>query len=236
MREILPLDTEKKRDVDAMVRLIADRLLLAGPEPDADMDRPKRALLERIFAYVADAEKRIADRDRRIAYLQGLSMTDELTGLMNRRCFAEQIRRVLAASRRYGHQGLLLYCDLDNFKAINDAHGHAAGDAALKHVAGLLERSVRASDFVARLGGDEFAIALVQTGRRDGLKRARSLQRSVEQGKLVYKGREIALRMSIGDEPFGADDAAEDVISRADMAMYYSKRSRNTAISRQAAQ
>lgn len=236
MREILPLDTEKNRDVDSVVRMIADRLLQAGPDAASDMEIPKRVLLERVFAYVADAEKRIAEQDRRIAYLQSLSMTDELTGLLNRRGFAEHIRRVLAASRRYGYEGLLLYCDLDNFKAINDAHGHAAGDAALKHVARLLENSVRASDFVARLGGDEFGIALVQTNRRDGIKRARSLQHAVEHEKFAYKGREINLRMSVGDEPFGPDDAADDLICRADMAMYYSKRSRSTALSRQAAQ
>ena len=163
-------------------------------------------------------------------------MTDELTGLLNRRGFCEQFKRVLAAARRYGHQGLLLYCDLDGFKAINDRLGHAAGDGALKHVAATLEGSVRATDIVGRLGGDEFAVALVQTSLADGAKRAQSLKWEVEGHPFRWQDREIAIQMSMGEQPFGPDDTVEDLLCRADMAMYYCKRQKAAALSLPAAE
>ena len=224
MQEILPIDPPKETERDAMVRLIADRLQRNGPLSPDDREARDRALLERALAYVAEQEQRIAAQESRIAYLQGLSMTDELTGLLNRRGFVDQLARALASARRYGHEGLVLYCDLDGFKDINDTYGHAAGDAALVHVAGALRGSVRACDLVARLGGDEFALALVHTSWRDGAKRARTLQWMVEREPLALGGRAMPLRISIGEHPFRGDDTVEDLICRADMAMYYAKR------------
>ena len=122
-----------------------------------------RALLEQVFAYVTEAERRIAELNQRVGALQSLTMTDELTGLLNRRGFTEQLRRALAGAQRYGYHGLVVYCDLDGFKSINDTHGHAAGDAALRHVGKILERSVRAmQDFAPDQGFHD------ETGAIDG--------------------------------------------------------------------
>jgi GGDEF domain-containing protein len=129
----------------------------AGLSPEHDSER----LVDWALAAVADSEKRMAILQARIDYLEGLSMTDELTGLLNRRGFAGQLGRALAAARRSGPHGALLICDLDGFKAVNDQHGHAMGDAVLRHVTQLLMQHVRRTDAVARLGGDEFALLLV---------------------------------------------------------------------------
>ena len=236
MKEIQPLGTVENRDLGTTVDLIADRLLRDVPDEGGDDEARQQVLLERALIYAAQIERRLADQDQRIAYLQDLSRTDDLTGLMNRRGFMEQFRRALAYSRRYGHEGLLLYCDLDSFKSVNDEHGHAAGDALLQLTAKTLSGAVRECDIVGRLGGDEFAIVLVQTTWRDGLKRARTIQWGLEQTKLEFDGREIPLRVSIGYEAYGPEDAIDDLICRADMAMYYYKRRKQTPIARVAAE
>ncbi|MBV9858835.1 MAG: GGDEF domain-containing protein, partial [Alphaproteobacteria bacterium] len=83
------------------------------------------------LAAIEAAESRVEQLQARIDYLEGLSVTDELTGLCNRRGFATQVDRALAAARRGGPRGALLICDLDRFKQVNDRHGHATGDEVL---------------------------------------------------------------------------------------------------------
>jgi diguanylate cyclase (GGDEF)-like protein len=184
-------------------------------------------LVEKALQAAAEIENRLMAQNARIAYLETLSMTDELTGLFNRRGFEDSFRRTLVSAGRYGDEGVLIACDLDDFKAINDRHGHSAGDEVLRHVGRLLRTHTRETDFVARLGGDEFAAILVQTGWRNGLKRAQTLSRALN--RLVVKIGEtpIAVSASIGVEHFGPDDTdAGALIARADMAMYVNKRRR----------
>ncbi|MBM3485382.1 MAG: GGDEF domain-containing protein [Alphaproteobacteria bacterium] len=212
---------------------IADALGLIATElartlPD-EAEPGRAALLERALAYAAAAERRIADQERRIAFLEGLSTTDELTGLLNRRGFIQQLKRVLAGARRYGETGLLIYCDLDNLKRVNDRWGHAAGDALIKRAATTLASSVRESDIVGRLGGDEFGVILIQTSRRDGAKRARTLQWLLERTSIGVEGVEVLLKASLGYEACGPEDGVEGLIARADMAMYEIKRRRRAA-------
>ncbi len=107
--------------------------------------------------------------------LGSLADRDVLTPLYNRRAFMRELSRAIAFCRRYGAQATLLYLDLDGFKGVNDALGHAAGDAALKRVAGLLSANIRESDVAARLGGDEFALLLFQAGEADARAKAQSL-------------------------------------------------------------
>jgi diguanylate cyclase (GGDEF)-like protein len=154
-------------------------------------------------------------------------MTDELTGLLNRRGFEESFRRALVAAGRYGDEGVLIACDLDDFKSINDSHGHIAGDEVLRQVGWLLKTHTRETDFVARLGGDEFAAILIQTGWRNGLKRAQTLSRALNRLVVKIEGAAIAVSASLGIESFGPNDNdSGTLIARADMAMYVNKRRR----------
>ena len=161
-------------------QLIADVGALAGrllESVEPERTNGERPLLARALAAASEVQQRFADQNARIQYLENLAIIDELTALLNRRGFNHQLRRALASSKRYGDLGVLVVCDLDNFKAINDAYGHAVGDEVLCHTAKILNANVRQTDIVARLGGDEFAVLMVQTSWRDGFKRARGLNR-----------------------------------------------------------
>ena len=114
----------------------------------------------RLAAEVERLERELAAARSQMAALEARADVDPLTDVLNRRGFERELKRSLAYVKRYGPSAALLYLDLDGFKAVNDRHGHAAGDAVLKAVAMVLSRHVRASDVVARLGGDEFAVLL----------------------------------------------------------------------------
>jgi len=190
------------------------RMAPGGPNP----------LVEQILDTTAEVESFLTEQSARIAYLENLTLTDELTGLRNRRGFNERLHRALASAERYGDEGVLVFCDLDAFKEINDTHGHHVGDMVLKHVARVVDAQVRETDIVARLGGDEFAILMVQTNWRDGLKRAQMLSHVMNRTIVTHEGHEIGISASFGVEPFGPNDEATHLVARADMAMYVNKR------------
>lgn len=220
----------------SMIGVIASRLVENLPERQNGTDMRREDLLERALMYAAQAEQQIASQNARIEYLQGLSLTDEVTGLFNRRGFNIQLKRALANARRYGQTGLLIYCDLDSFKNVNDRYGHCGGDAVLQHVAETSVASLREIDTVARLGGDEFAMLITQTQWNDGAKRARSLQWAIESQPFDFHGKKIAIKVSLGLEAYGPDDTPEELLRRADMAMYYAKLSKKGSLGRIAAE
>ena len=160
-----------------------------------------------------------AARDREAA----LSRTDELTGLLNARAFVEHAERLVALAHRQQRPLTVAYIDLDNFKAVNDTHGHARGDAVLIAVADVLRRTTRASDVVARMGGDEFVVLLPDASgaaARGILERLRA-----EAARhLVNVAGGVAVTTSVGGVTF--DVPPEDLdalIRRADHVMYAAK-------------
>ncbi len=172
------------------------------------------------------AERIIAEQKKRLVYFEQLAVTDALTGLLNRRGFEAEIKRAMTAAKRYREKGVLIYVDLDGFKPVNDFHGHAAGDAVLRHVGELLTENVRPTDCVGRLGGDEFAILLTRTTREDGLKRADAFDALINGAALDWQGRTIAIRASFGFQAYGPDDDLNRLLISADDAMYLCKRAR----------
>lgn len=202
----------------------AGRLLGSIGNTDHEKSQMRPALLDQTLDAAEEVESFLAEQSARIQYLENLTLTDELTGLRNRRGFNEHLRRTLASAQRYGDQGVLVFCDLDNFKVVNDSFGHHVGDYVLRQLAKVLEKEVRESDLVARLGGDEFAVLMVQTSWRDGLKRAQMLNRAVNHTVVTYHGTSIPVNASFGVEPFGPNDEETNLIARADMAMYVNKR------------
>jgi diguanylate cyclase (GGDEF)-like protein len=172
------------------------------------------------------AEQRIADLSARVAELETVAVTDPLTGLLNRRGMQLELERALAAARRYDEQGVLIYIDLDGFKPINDAYGHAAGDHVLRRVGAVLSENVRPTDRVARVGGDEFVVLLTRVAPEAGLTRAELLERRVNQTAVEWQDHTLAVRASFGFQAFGPNDAGPDVLGRADETMYAMKRLR----------
>ncbi|MGQ9367324.1 GGDEF domain-containing protein [Azospirillum sp. ST 5-10] len=175
------------------------------------------------LAKLAEARDLIEQQQERIAYLESLTMTDELTGLLNRRGFYSHLRRELAAARRKAAGGVMVMIDLDGFKAVNDVHGHAAGDAYLRQVARFLQSQVRAQDVVARLGGDEFAILLTATDAAAGTARAAQLAAAAERERVEWGGAALPVRFSLGLHAYAAEDREDEVIRQADARMYRAK-------------
>lgn len=185
-------------------------------------DDPVR--LAALLSKLAEAEETITQQQERIAYLESLALTDELTGLVNRRGFNQHLKRELAAARRQGSGGgVLVMIDLDGFKAINDTHGHLAGDSYLRQVARLLQAHVRQHDVVARLGGDEFALLLTDTDPATGAARAAELAALANREHAAWNGQALPIRFSVGVQPYGPSDQEDEVLRRADVKMYRDK-------------
>ena len=159
--------------------------------------------------------------EERLAWLSG---HDELTGLANRRLFADRAEQALALADRNQSTVAVLYLDLDRFKFINDSLGHATGDRILRQVAARLNNTLRKSDTAARLGGDEFA-ALLQNASAVHARRAADRIRETLRRPMRVNGQEYVLDVSIGIAIFPQDGRDFDtLLKRADTAMYHSKR------------
>ncbi len=178
-------------------------------------------------AMLSDAELVIAAQRQRIAFLEGLAMTDELTGVHNRRGFLQALERSIAAAERdVEAMGVLLLVDLDHFKKLNDTHGHPAGDAMLRLVAETLQAAVRPADLVARLGGDEFAVLMAPMRPNMADMRATTLMQSLNRSVLNWHERKIAIRASVGAVAFCGADHVEALLTKADERLYAMKRAR----------
>jgi len=182
------------------------------------------ALLEQALRLAADAEHRLLAQAKHIARLEVLTMTDEVTGLLNRRGFDAQINRALARANRNGTTGVLAISDVDDFKKINDRYGHLIGDEVLREIAHRILANVRETDYVARIGGDEFAILMAETEIAYGLRRLETLNNRLMRRIVTMDGHRIPVRVSFGIESFGPGDQKKDLIERADAAMFHSKR------------
>ncbi|MDQ3632624.1 MAG: diguanylate cyclase [Actinomycetota bacterium] len=179
---------------------------------------------------VVTSFKDITERRRLDGELRALVDRDSLTGLANRRRFEEDLARQVERSRRYGETAVLLLLDLDGFKAVNDTHGHLAGDAVLRGVARTLRGSLRASDVLGRLGGDEFAVILPHTTPAEGDDVAVILHGSLAATRAPVEGEDLAITASIGVAAIDADaTGVTDVLERADRSMYEAKRTRHSA-------
>jgi diguanylate cyclase (GGDEF)-like protein len=156
------------------------------------------------------------------AELARLVTQDQLTNVLNARAFADRLGQELERNRRYPRPLALMYMDLDNFKVINDTHGHQTGDAVLRLVADAMRSSVRQADVVGRLGGDEFAVLMPETDAQLADAAARRLVVGLRN---VFKGTPN-VTASIGVVSCTATDAStDDLLRRADQAMYDAKKS-----------
>jgi diguanylate cyclase (GGDEF)-like protein len=158
--------------------------VLLGPPLDADTP-----VLDDLGPLLSDLGPRIAAA-RAVHEAERRAVVDPLTGLRNRREFELALNAA--------QTGSLIYVDLDHFKKLNDTLGHPAGDAALKHVARLLEAAVRDGDLVARVGGEEFAVWLPRTLLREGLEVAERIRRSIAEKPLTWSGSVYPLTTSCG--------------------------------------
>lgn len=201
-------------------------LLLPPNRGNADVIALSPSAAEEILAIVNEREKALNDLQDRVAELERLLETDELTGLLNRRGFEAAATRALSAATRYGEKGVLALIDLDGFKRVNDNYGHAAGDAALRLVGKILAKNVRATDYAARLSGDEFAVLWVRAEPAALARRVRDLKAMLNSAALEWDDETIELKASVGTARYDGTTHFDDLVRSADKAMYRRKRAR----------
>ncbi|MEX1146984.1 MAG: GGDEF domain-containing protein [Sphingomonadales bacterium] len=216
-------------DTNPFVGRMANRLVHSFSSDTVDSTQDRWALVTEVLGYAAEAEQKMSEQLQRIRDLEALTVTDELTGVSNRRGLDDFLKRALANARRHMETGVVAFMDLDDFKSINDQYGHEAGDRALKKVARVLTENTRATDFVTRAGGDEFVVVLTHCSPRDGARRMRVLRRLVEDIVLERSGRRVLLRSSLGIVSYTGTSRAALLLAKADERMYRDKaKRRNT--------
>lgn len=157
--------------------------------------------------------------------IQGLAITDELTGLSNRRAFQNALDKEVRRSKRYRKPLSLIMLDIDGFKEINDSFGHQVGDDVLRSLAIHLQGAVRETDLLARYGGDEFAVVLPETKAEEATVLAERLKDMVKNYSFKAGGSYHTITLSIGvaDISNGRMDSEDELIKRADSVLYMSK-------------
>jgi diguanylate cyclase len=170
-----------------------------------------------------EAEERIKQLENELAQVSELVHTDQLTGILNRRGMDEIFEKELNRSDR-GHTPLCVaLLDIDNFKKLNDTLGHQAGDDALIHLAQVIKESLRPTDSVARYGGEEFVLILPDTPLKEGVEAVERLQREMTKKFFMNNNDRILVTFSAGVALRNNNEDQEDVIGRADKAMYIAK-------------
>jgi diguanylate cyclase (GGDEF)-like protein/PAS domain S-box-containing protein len=166
----------------------------------------------------------VSQQRRMVLEMSHQATHDALTGLLNRRAFEDRLEDLLVRARLHGHAHVMLYLDLDQFKIVNDACGHAAGDQLLRQLSALVSRETRTSDSVARLGGDEFGVLLQQCGVDDALPIAQKLLQLVNDFRFVWKERTFTIGASVGLVPItAAAESVAAILTAADAACYAAK-------------
>ena len=175
---------------------------------------------------------RLADRlDKTQERLRRLAITDDLTGVFNRRYFFEAAEREMARARRTAERVSVVVLDMDDFKQINDTYGHKAGDAVLQRVAALCQANTRAMDTFARYGGEEFVFLLPRMDGAHALKFCERIQQALLHAQVQDGGAVIHFSASIGVSTYepGVSDV-DSLVTRADRAMYKAKAQGKNAI------
>ena len=200
--------------------------------------------LKMVVEALADATKHVAERSRELerritaskALIQDLhqdleavraeSLTDEMTGLANRRRFGEVLKMEAFEARESGDPLCLALADVDNFKRLNDSFGHQAGDRALRVVAQMFQHSIKIGAHACRYGGEEFALVLPRTELADAVDLANIIRGAVKERELVKKSREQSLghvTVSIGVAAYRPGEPVDELIHRADAYLYAAK-------------
>jgi diguanylate cyclase (GGDEF)-like protein len=185
------------------------------------------AVLNHTHAELDRAKELLCEYELRLAQLEQIATSDELTGLKNRRGFVEAFNQELdRVNRGLSSGGILVLIDLDNFKMINDTYGHMAGDQCLKLVAEALQNTIRMMDTACRLGGDEFVLLLTNSDKERAVERIQSLAWKLNHLTLNYQGHMISICASVGIKAYQGGDCADSVFSAADNALYAHKEER----------
>jgi diguanylate cyclase (GGDEF)-like protein len=205
------------------VRAIADRATVLGI-PEAEFTPKVRDAIMTLMAEVDALRRDLRVSEARIRSLEQLADEDALAPIANRRAFVRELSRAMSFAERYGRPSAVLYFDLDGLKRINDAFGHAAGDAALLHVARVLEANIRDTDTVGRIGGDEFGVILAQADEAQAIEKGTALAQAIARAPLSWQGKALQLSVSWGSHAFQSVGDPAHALDAADRQMYLRKK------------
>lgn len=251
------LGRSEAEQLDNQIREHVDSLQSSVQEA-VDLNSLKHLLENRLEGLLGTMDHHRQQRDAReqelCAHLQGLServafmeqqaqgyrehleeqrlkaLIDPLTGLPNRAAWSERLAHEVVQWQTHGNPLLIAMLDLDHFKRINDGYGHLAGDKVLKIIAAQLTKHLRPDDFVARFGGEEFVLLIPNTPLPAGLQLLEKLRAAIEACPFHFKGEPVTLTASIGVAPFALGERSEQVLKRADEALYRAKHKGRNAI------
>lgn len=216
-------------DVDSLKHILENRLeglLVTMDEHQHERDRREQELagrLQGLAERVASMEQEALGYREHLEEQRQKAMIDPLTGLPNRAAWSERVEHeVLDWQENGGHLAMAIL-DLDHFKRINDGYGHLAGDKVLKIVADQLRKRLRGRDFIARFGGEEFVLLLPQTSPPAAVQVAEALRAAIEACPFHFKGERVVITASIGISAFRSGERGDQVLKRADDALYRAK-------------
>jgi len=189
-----------------------------------DAERALIADLRRQNAELQETVKKLEFTRRRLSEEEETARTDKLSGLYNRRAFEAELPAFMERARAIKGGLALIAMDLDHFKPVNDTLGHAAGDFVLREVGKILRENVRKTDMPCRIGGDEFVVLLADLDEAQAKMRAEALRDAV--GKFPHPGNEQGIRITttMGGTLYRAGETVEELMHRADEALYAAKR------------
>lgn len=218
-------------DVDSLKHILENRLeglLVTMDEHKHERDRREQELagrLQGLSERVANMEQEALGYREHLEEQRQKALLDPLTGLPNRAAWSERVEREMLEWQAHGGHLAMAILDLDHFKRIYDSYGHLAGDKVLKIVADQLRKRLRGHDFIARFGGEEFVLLLPQTSPAAAAQIAEVLRATVEACPFHFKGERVVITTSIGLGAFRPGERGDQVLKRADAALYRAKES-----------
>lgn len=155
--------------------------------------------------------------------LSSLAVTDPLTGFYNRRFMVDHLKYSIRCAEHAGHHFSLLLCDIDDFKQINDTHGHDCGDQVIQKMSAIMSQQVRGSDYICRWGGEEVLILLPECPHEDAVKLAEKLRSEIHKNPIIYRDKKIPYSMTFGVQAYEDCTDYHELIKKADIKLYQGK-------------
>lgn len=224
--EIVP-NADKAANANVSRRTALERMTMLGIS-ESEMTPAVSLAISALMEKLDDVNRELSRTKESLAEIERLVDVDCIAPIPNRRAFMRRLSWAITMHERYEHPSTILYFDINDFKAINDQYGHAAGDIAIRHVSQLLGNTMRESDFLARIGGDEFAVIMYYANEDAAKMRGAKIAETLHNTPFMFNGKPVHITASYGYHSLHQGDDAESALSAADMSMYVDKRRRKT--------
>lgn len=218
---------EKNKLQEKMPEKMAERIRMLGIS-DKEMTPAVNLAVSALLEKLDDLTRELVQTKENLTEIEQLVDVDCVALIPNRRAFMRRLGWAINMHERYGHPSTILYFDVNDFKEINDLHGHAAGDAAIRHIAELVSGAMRESDFLARIGGDEFAVIMYYASEESALRRGEKIVEKLHATPFSVEEKTLHVNVAYGCHAIAHGETAETALAAADKSMYADKR-RNKA-------